>query len=123
MEKLHEKYGDRVDFYLVYVAEGHPNDYLPESNDLEDRAERAEMLCAEYQLSIPVLLDDARNSVADAYHVFNDRVVLIEKGRIVFFNENKDDPEWPDFQMANKLGLAIANLLGSQSSQLLVNGG
>lgn len=117
MEKLYEKYGDQVEFYLVYVTEAHPQDYLPELNKFEGRAERADMLCTECNLSIPTLVDDAQNSVAEAYHVFNERAVLIDKGKIAFANQSESNPAWPDSQMVRKLEKAIVNLLGNENQQ------
>jgi len=103
---------------MVYIAEAHPTHYLPESNKFAVRAERAELLCSESHLSMPILLDDARNSVANAFRVFSDRAVFIDQGKIVFFNEPGFDPAWPDSQMVLKLDKAITGLLSSHAQPL-----
>jgi hypothetical protein len=63
-----------------------------------------------------VLLDDLQNSVADAYHVFDERAVLIDQGRIVCFTSNAGDPEGPDARLAEQLETAIVELLNPRKS-------
>ena len=94
--------------------ESHPN-FVPHAKSLAERAERAHSVCTEANSSIPVLLDDMHNNVADAYHVFDEKAVVIDQGRIVFFTENEGNPEGPDFRLVEQLRNAIVELLNRQN--------
>jgi hypothetical protein len=120
LETLYEKYGDRIDFYFIYVSEAHPTQQLPEAWSFWQRGERAEMLCQELQMSIPVLLDDAEKNFEKAYRVFSERAVLIDHGKIAFFSDNEMAPEGPQADMAQNLEKAIVELLGARQQELVI---
>ena len=97
LEKLRERYADRVAFFIVYIKEAHPEDgwaltYNRRSGiDLRDprsTAERTDVAasCAmRLQTSILVLIDEIDNEVARQYGGWPDRLYLIGKGgRIAF---------------------------------------
>ena len=109
---MYQEFGEQITFRFVYIVESHPN-FVPHAKSLAERAERAESLCTEANSSMVVLLDDMQNSVADAYHVFDEKAVMIDQGRIVFFNEGS--PEGPDFRLAEDLRNAIVERLNRQN--------
>jgi alkyl hydroperoxide reductase subunit AhpC len=117
IDRLYEQFRDRVSFCFVYIVESHPTFLIPHATTLSQRAERAEALCSTTNSSIPVLLDDLQNSVADAYHVFDEKAVLIDQGRIVYFTENEGNPEGPDHLLVEQLKDAIVDLLAHQSDR------
>lgn len=94
---MHDRIGEQVAFFIVYIKEAHPEDgwvltYNRRSGialrDPESAAERAEVAqsCAlRMRTSIPVLIDGMDNDVARRYGAWPDRLYLIGKdGRIAF---------------------------------------
>ena len=73
-------------------------------------------MCREVSSNMLVLVDDMQNHVADAYHVFDEKAVVIDQGRIVFFTENEGNPEGPDFRLVQQLESAIVELLNRKNS-------
>jgi hypothetical protein len=97
LEALHDRYGDRVAFFVVYVREAHPEDgWVLESNREEgialvdpatpdERAAAAEACVLRLHTGIPVLLDGLDDAVASAYGAWPDRLYLIGRdGRVAF---------------------------------------
>ena len=97
LEALHERFGDQVAFFVVYIKEAHPEDgWVLDSNrtekiavrdpaTLEQRAQVAGTCAVRLQLRIPVLLDNTDNKVTSAYGGWPDRLYLIGRdGRIAF---------------------------------------
>jgi hypothetical protein len=97
LENLHERYGDRVAFFVVYIREAHPEDgwvladnraegiaVHDPAND-EERAVTAEECAVRLRTRIPVLIDGVDDSVASAYGGWPDRLYLIGRdGRVAF---------------------------------------
>jgi hypothetical protein len=97
LEQLHERHGDAVAFFIVYIREAHPEDgWVLEDNredgialvdpvSLDERAEVADACALRLQTGIPILLDDVDDAVASAYGGWPDRLYLIGRdGRIAF---------------------------------------
>ena len=97
LEELHERHGDDVAFFIVYIREAHPEDgWVLESNrdegiavvdpvSIDERAEVAEACAVGLRTSIPTLLDDVDDAVASAYGGWPDRLYLVGRdGRIAF---------------------------------------
>jgi hypothetical protein len=97
LEELHDRYGDRVAFFIVYIREAHPEDgwVLEDNRDegialvdpvsLEERAAVAESCAVRLRTRIPMLLDDVDDAVASAYGGWPDRLYLIDRdGRVAF---------------------------------------
>lgn len=97
LEELHERHGDEVTFFIVYIREAHPEDgwvlavnrrdeiALSDPTTLEERADAADACVVRLHTRIPVLLDDADDAVALAYGGWPDRLYLIDRdGRIAF---------------------------------------
>jgi Iodothyronine deiodinase len=97
LEELHERHGDAVAFFIVYIREAHPEDgWVLEDNredgiavvdpvSLEERADVASACAVRLQTRIPTLLDDLDDAVASAYGGWPDRLYLIGRdGRVAF---------------------------------------
>jgi hypothetical protein len=97
LEQLHERHGEAVAFFIVYIREAHPEDgWVLEDNredgialvdpvSLNERAEVADACALRLQTRIPILLDDIDDAVASAYGGWPDRLYLIGRdGKIAF---------------------------------------
>ena len=97
LEELHDRHGDEVAFFIVYIREAHPEDgwvladnrraeiALVDPTSLEERAAAADACVVRLRTRIPVLLDDVDDAVALAYGGWPDRLYLIGRdGRVAF---------------------------------------
>ena len=100
LEQLHDRYGDEVAFFIVYVREAHPEDgwVLEDNRDegiavadpvsLGERAAAADACALRLETRIPILLDDVDDAVASAYGGWPDRLYLVGRGgRVAFQGE------------------------------------
>jgi hypothetical protein len=97
LEAMRERYADKVQFFIVYIKEAHPEDGWVltynrrsgiELNDPRSTAERTEVAasCAvRMRTSIPVLIDEIDNEVARQYGGWPDRLYLIDKNGLIGF--------------------------------------
>lgn len=120
LERLHNRFGEDVAFFIVYIKEAHPEDgwVLEENRDegilltdpttTDERADAAAACAIGLQTTIPMLLDDTDDTVAAAYGGWPDRLYLIgREGRIAFQGEAGPDGFRPD-----ELDAAIESELG-----------
>ena len=97
LEELHDRHGDQVAFFIVYIREAHPEDgwvladnrheeiALVDPTSLAERAAAADACVTRLPTRIPVLLDDVDDAVALAYGGWPDRLYLIGRdGRVAF---------------------------------------
>ena len=100
MGRLHEiweRFGDRVDFVVVYIREAHPEDgwvITPNRNEdirVDDpttdaqRHEVAASCALRLKIRMPVVVDRVDDAIARAYGALPDRLYLIGRGgRVVF---------------------------------------
>jgi hypothetical protein len=97
LEKLQDRYGAEVAFFVVYIKEAHPEDgWVLDRNRRaevrvadpatdEERIAVAQSCTLRMRLSFPVLIDRIDNAVASAYGGWPDRLYLIGRdGRIAF---------------------------------------
>lgn len=100
LEQLHDRHGDEVAFFIVYIREAHPEDgwVLEDNRDegiavadpvsLGERAAAAEACALRLETRIPILLDGLDDAVASAYGGWPDRLYLIGRdGRVAFQGE------------------------------------
>jgi hypothetical protein len=119
LEELHERHGEDVSFFIVYIREAHPEDgwVLEDNRDegialadpasLAERAAAAQACALRLRTRIPILLDDLDDAVASAYGGWPDRLYLIGRdGRVAFQGEVGPFGFEPD-----ALGAAIATEL------------
>lgn len=95
LEKVRQRYSDRVDFYLIYTREAHPDDgssmesmdpesaCVPPARTLEERCDAAEELCRRADVRMTILADTMDDAVTEAYSAFPDRIYLIDRSGIV----------------------------------------
>ena len=125
METLYREYKDRVQFYLVYVREAHPDDgwQLPANqrqqviyNTPKQLAERAKIATAcikNLKLSLPVLLDNMDDKVQKTYRAWPARACLVgADGKIVFLS-----PSSPNGVNPPDIKRALEKLLGKQEEE------
>lgn len=99
MEEMFQKYGEVVEFRLIYIREAHaadgdrPNQTsrelgINEPKSFEERCETAERLVKDELLTMPMLIDDMKNSTDAAYLAKPDRVFLVRTdGRLAVAGE------------------------------------
>jgi len=85
ISKLAKKFGDAVQFVLIYVREAHPGDSLPAHSSIAEKVRAAELLRTEEEIDIPVLVDDLKGTVHRKYSKLPNPAFIIDKsGRIAF---------------------------------------
>ncbi len=99
MDKIDNKYKDRVEFLFIYCKEAHPDapdmllpgtketlPALPQTSAGEDRSNRARSYCSAKQPTARVLVDvDGPESVQELYGGEPNQVVVIDaQGRVAF---------------------------------------
>lgn len=90
-------YGDRVDFYAIYIREAHPTDgWRMQSNDqvgisianhksFNDRIRAASDCCDALSISVPLLVDGIDDKTGEDYSGFPDRLYLIDRaGKVAY---------------------------------------
>lgn len=96
LQDTYEKYKDRADFYWVYVKEAHAIDSprpnreikIEQHKTFEDRVKASAACTADIHLEIPLLIDDMRNTVSDAFQGWPDRLfILSPEGTIAYRGE------------------------------------
>ena len=100
LEELHDRHGDEVAFFIVYIREAHPEDgwvladnrreeiAVVDPVSLDERAEAADACALRLATKLPILLDDIDDAVASAYGGWPDRLYLIGRdGRVAFQGE------------------------------------
>jgi hypothetical protein len=97
LEELHDRFGDRVAFFVVYIKEAHPENGWVLSDNRDEgiavadpasepqRAEVAEACAARLEIRMPVLLDALDDEAARRYGGWPDRLYLIGRdGRVAY---------------------------------------
>jgi len=97
LHALWERYGERVDFLVVYIREAHPEDgwVVTMNRDagirVEDptsdaaRQEVAASCAIRLEIRMPVVVDALDDRIASAYGALPDRLYLVGKGGKVAF--------------------------------------
>ena len=94
---MYSKYGDDVQFYIVYTREAHPADgrqvranirqeiSVIQPTTFGERADVANQMCHKLDISIPTLIDGLDNAVGTAYSSSPDRLYLVGRsGKIAY---------------------------------------
>jgi hypothetical protein len=97
LNRLYREYGDRVQFFVVYIEEAHPIDAWQVSDNLKDdvlvattttadeRYRVAGLCVTKLGIELPALVDEPDNRVERAYTAWPDRLYVIDRdGRIAF---------------------------------------
>jgi Flp pilus assembly protein TadD len=101
--RLHERYGGRARFLLVYLREAHPQGEawpssinlregigLPEVRSVAERAERAALCRRELKVPFEAVLDGLDGRAEAAFSAFPSRVFVIDAGGTVTFSSALD---------------------------------
>ena len=93
---MYERYGERVQFFVLYIREAHPADdwarevnprlkFIKDPTNLFERFQVANTCVNDLKISIPTLIDGMDNSTAHAYKSWPDRLYLVGKdGNIAY---------------------------------------
>ena len=93
LEETYRELRDKADFYLIYIKEAHPTDgrrpsrevQIPQHKSLEERTKAATTCASTLNLTMPLLVDDMKNTVGDAFSGHPDRLfVLAPDGTIAY---------------------------------------
>lgn len=97
MNELYATYGDRVQFFCVYIQEAHPTDgwQVPanlaasvlhaQPRSLDERAQVAKACTLTLNLRMPMLLDTMTNDVDTKYAALPERLYVLDAAGKVFF--------------------------------------
>ncbi len=92
LDELAKKYGDKVEFFSVYIREAHAEGEDQVLRNLDEDVifeqpttgdERAEVAAAcmlRYNFSFPMLMDNMENEAEEKYMSWPDRLFLIDSG-------------------------------------------
>ena len=109
MEQLKKEFGGRATFLVVYTAEAHPSGgweadrnkdekvFVAQHKSIEDRKSEATIARERLKISIPIVLDDMEDSVARAFGVQQNSLVIVKEGKVVARQE------WADPHGAKRL--------------------
>ena len=94
---MYAKYGDRVEFFMVYIKEAHPTDgrqsraneregiLYQQPQTLDDRIDIAKTMCTKLEITLPALVDTIDDKTGTDYSAVPDRLYLIgDDGTIVY---------------------------------------
>lgn len=93
---MYETHKAQADFYLIYTKEAHASDSARANSQvaikthttLAERSQAASSCLEGLKITIPTLLDDMGDSVANAYSAHPDRLFIIgTDGKIAFRGE------------------------------------
>ncbi len=85
LQKMYETYGEKADFWWIYIQEAHATDGRRPSKKvkialhktLEDRKKAAAGCSEASRLKVPVLLDDMQDTVSNAYSARPERFFIL----------------------------------------------
>ena len=97
MEEIYRQYGDRAEFFVVYIQEAHPTDgwqvetnikdgvYFRQHQSFDEREEVATTCSMDLHISIPVLVEEMDNGVDEGYGAAPERLYVIgADGRVTY---------------------------------------
>ena len=91
LHEFYDRYSDRVDFFVVYIREAHPEDgWVLASNRAErialadpatsdERADVAQSCVVKTAIRMPTLVDGTDDEVARQYGAWPDRLYLVAR--------------------------------------------
>ena len=85
LRTLHQQYGEKVAFVLLYVREGHPGENYLQSQTIEEKLQHARALQQTFGVSWPVAVDDIDGSLHRALDAKPNSLHLVNSnGKIAF---------------------------------------
>jgi len=92
LNRWQQKYGNSVNFVVIYIKEAHANDTWPLGNHVdipahqcfEERVEASSILIDKYKCEIPVLYDGMDNAFDEIFAVWPERYFLIFNNKVQY---------------------------------------
>ena len=97
MTDIYRRYGDDVEFFVVYVQEAHPTDGWQVESNLDEGvlyrqhqsyAEResvAQSCSIDLHIGLPVIIEEMDNAIGEAYGAAPERLYLVDiDGRVAY---------------------------------------
>ena len=94
---MYAKYGDTVEFFMVYIKEAHPTDgrvsqanvrekiLIKQPTSLTQREDVATKMCSILKIKLPPLVDTIDDKTNNAYSASPDRLYLVGvDGKVVY---------------------------------------
>ncbi len=87
--KLYEEYnGKEFNFFIIYTRETHPGEVIRAHRKFADKEWQAKMLKDEYNIDIPIIIDDLKGTIHKTFGIMPNMVYVIDKyGTIVYRSE------------------------------------
>ena len=91
MENLYVSYKDKVQFFLIYISEAHPNLLKAvgrqRPKNIKERAILATKCVSELKLSLPLLLDTMDGVAEKVYKARPDRICVVDvDGKVAYYS-------------------------------------
>ncbi len=109
LRNLHKLYRKKdFEFFIVYVREAHPGSRLSHHKTIEQKRDHAEILRAEEDIEIPIIIDDLSGTIHRSYGSLPYMLFVINKEGIIVHRADRSDP--------SQLPPILDNLLFTDSS-------
>ncbi len=94
---MYKKYGDKAEFFVVYIREAHPTDgrqsrenevekiLVRQPKTIEERSDVAFQCTLRLNISIPCVLDDMKATAQKAYSAWPDRLYIVDRQGMIAF--------------------------------------
>ena len=94
LERLHEEFGDRVNFVTVYVREAHPGDRFPQPDTTERKIAHARAYQERDRIPWPLVVDDIEGTLHRALDPKPHSAYLVDAngivvGRVLWANDSR----------------------------------
>ena len=103
VQELHDEFGDRVDFIMLYVREAHPGEHFTQSETMEEKLEHARALQEFYDIQWTVAADNIDGDLHRALDPKPNAAFLMNDEGIILFRSL-----WAADQDALRQALAAA---------------
>jgi thiol-disulfide isomerase/thioredoxin len=103
VQELHDEFGDRVDFIMLYVREAHPGEHFTQSESMEEKLEHARALEEFYDIQWTVAVDNIDGDLHRALDPKPNAAFLMNGEGIILFRSL-----WAADQDALRQALAAA---------------
>ena len=85
VQELHDEFGDRVDFIMLYVREAHPGEHFTQSETMEEKLEHARVLQEFYDIQWTVAADNIDGDLHRALDPKPNAAYLMNSEGIILF--------------------------------------
>ncbi|MBW3569620.1 MAG: redoxin domain-containing protein [Gemmatimonadetes bacterium] len=85
LKEVHAAFGDRTQWFYLYVREAHPGEHLPSHQAHEQKREQAAFFRQADGVPWPVLVDDLAGTTAHAYTTLPNAQFVIDAAGVVAF--------------------------------------